>query len=61
MAEAKRFRAKGYSTTDWVYSGPKGFNYIFMFKTATKEEAVNKLKTAREAGVKDAWVQIMED
>jgi type IX secretion system PorP/SprF family membrane protein len=61
MAEAKRFRAKGYSTTDWVYSGPKGYNYIFMYKTATKEEAISKLKLAKEAGVKDAWVQIMED
>lgn len=61
IAEANRFKAKGYKTTDWVYSGPKGYNYIFMFKTTTKEEAVEKLKIAREAGVKDAWVQIMED
>ena len=57
MAEAKRFVEKGYKTTDWVYSGPKNFNYIFMFKIATKEEALEKLKIARDAGVKDAWIQ----
>ncbi len=57
MAEVQRFVAKGYKTTDWVYSGPKDYNYIFMFKCATKEEALEKLKVAKEAGVKDAWLQ----
>jgi type IX secretion system PorP/SprF family membrane protein len=57
IAEAQRFVAKGYKTTDWVYSGPKNYNYIFMFKSATKEEALEKLKVAKEAGVKDAWIQ----
>lgn len=56
-AETKRFIAKGYQTADWVYSGPSGFNYIFMFKCTTKEEALEKLKIARDAGVKDAWIQ----
>ncbi|MCX6295946.1 MAG: PorP/SprF family type IX secretion system membrane protein [Bacteroidetes bacterium] len=59
QAEAERFKAKGYKTTDWVYSGPKNFNYIFMYKCATKEEALEKLKLANEAGVKDAWLQQM--
>lgn len=61
MAEAKRFVDKGYKTTDWVYSGPKDFNYIFMFKLTTKEEALEKLKIARDAGVKDAWIQELTD
>jgi type IX secretion system PorP/SprF family membrane protein len=60
-AETKRFVAKGYQTTDWVYSGPKSYNYIFMFKTKTKEEAMEKLKVARDAGVKDAWIQEIDD
>lgn len=60
-AEAKRFVAKGYQTTDWVYSGPKNFNYIFMFKCTTKEEAMQKLKVAQNAGVKDAWLQELTD
>jgi hypothetical protein len=61
QAEAQRFVAKGYKTTDWVYSGPKNFNYIFMFKLKTKEEALEKLKIAREAGVNDAWIQELTD
>lgn len=60
-AETKRFVAKGYQTADWVYSGPKNFNYIFMFKCTTKEEAIEKLKIARDAGVKDAWLQELID
>lgn len=60
-AETKRFIAKGYQTADWVYSGPKNFNYIFMFKCTTKEEALEKLKIARDAGVKDAWLQELID
>ncbi|MDQ3047990.1 MAG: PorP/SprF family type IX secretion system membrane protein [Bacteroidota bacterium] len=61
QAEAQRFVARGYKTTDWVYSGPKNFNYIFMFKIKTKEEALEKLKVAKEAGVKDAWIQEITD
>ena len=57
VAEAQRFVDKGYKTTDWVYSGPKNYNYIFMFKVTTKEEALEKLKVAQAAGVKDAWIQ----
>jgi type IX secretion system PorP/SprF family membrane protein len=57
IAEAQRFVAKGYKTTDWVYSGPKSYNYIFMFKCSTKQEALDKLKVAKDAGVKDAWLQ----
>ncbi|MGZ4049577.1 MAG: PorP/SprF family type IX secretion system membrane protein, partial [Bacteroidia bacterium] len=57
VAEAQRFKDKGYKTTDWVYSGPKNYNYIFMFKTNTKAEALEKLKVAKDAGVKDAWIQ----
>ena len=60
-AETKRFREKGYQTSDWVYSGPKNFNYIFMFKCVTKEEALEKLKIANQAGVKDAWLQELID
>lgn len=60
-AETKRFIAKGYQTADWVYSGPKNFNYIFMFKCTTKEEAMEKLKIARDAGVSDAWIQELID
>jgi len=60
-AETKRFVAKGYQTVDWVYSGPKNFNYIFMFKCTTKEEAFQKLKIAKDAGVKDAWLQELID
>ncbi|MGZ4060512.1 MAG: hypothetical protein ACXVPU_15870, partial [Bacteroidia bacterium] len=54
---AQRFKDKGYKTTDWVYSGHKNYNYIFMFKTNTKAEALEKLKVAKDAGVKDAWIQ----
>ncbi|MFL5762828.1 MAG: type IX secretion system membrane protein PorP/SprF [Bacteroidia bacterium] len=61
VAEAQRFVARGYKTTDWVYSGPKNYNYIFMFKLKTKEEAMEKLKVARDAGVKDAWIQEITD
>jgi type IX secretion system PorP/SprF family membrane protein len=61
IAETQRFVARGYKTSDWVYSGPKNYNYIFMFKLKTKEEAMEKLKVAKDAGVKDAWIQEITD
>ncbi|MBL7882924.1 MAG: PorP/SprF family type IX secretion system membrane protein, partial [Bacteroidia bacterium] len=61
IAEAQRYKAKGYSTTDWVYSGPKGYNYIFMFKCQTKAEAIEKVKIAQQAGATDAWIQALTD
>lgn len=56
IAETQRFVEKGYSTTDWIYSGPENFNYIFMYKLDKLKDALKKVKTANEAGVKDAWI-----
>lgn len=56
QAEVKRLKGLGFSNTNWIYYEPKQFNYVFISKPSTKEEAMKKAGEARAAGIKDAWV-----
>lgn len=55
-AEVKRLKNLGFANTNWIYYEPKQFNYVFISKPSTKEEAMKKAGEARSAGIKDAWV-----
>lgn len=56
IAEMQRFRANGYQGSNWMYSEPRQFNYIYTNKMASKEEAIAKAKSLQSLGIKDAWV-----
>ncbi|MDF2437335.1 MAG: hypothetical protein K0Q95_1711 [Bacteroidota bacterium] len=59
-AEVKRLSGGGYKA-NWMYFSPKQFNYVYISKPATREEALTKAQAARNSGIKDAWVlQITE-
>lgn len=59
QAEVQRFIDRGYKKTNWVFFSPKQYNYVFVSRVNTKEEALKKVMEMRAAGVKDAWIQIL--
>jgi type IX secretion system PorP/SprF family membrane protein len=60
-AEVKRLKNSGFGNSSWLFSEKKQYNYVFISKPSTKEEAIKKAKEARAAGIKDAWVlQLVE-
>ncbi|MDP2385150.1 MAG: PorP/SprF family type IX secretion system membrane protein [Bacteroidota bacterium] len=59
-AEVKRFKSKGFASTGWMFSGSHQYNYVYIKKVNSKEEAMKTVKEAKSAGVNDAWVQILE-
>lgn len=60
IAEAKRYKEKGYSA-NWIFFGPKNYNYVYITKLKSKTDAVKKAKEMQSQGVKDAWVQLILD
>lgn len=54
-AETQLYVLKG-NITNWIYVGPDDLNYIFLYKCETKEQALEKLKTANKRDFKDAWL-----
>ena len=59
-AEVKRFKSKGFASTGWMFSGSHQYNYVYIKKANSKEEAMKTVKEAKNAGVNDAWIQILE-
>ncbi len=59
-AEVKRFKNKGFSSTGWMFSGAHQYNYVYIKKANSKEEAMKSVKDAKSAGINDAWIQILE-
>jgi len=58
--EVKRLISKGYKA-NWVFFESKQYNYVYIFKTSSKEEAIKKAKQVKAGEIKDAWVlQITE-
>lgn len=55
-AEAKRLTANGFGNTSRIFSEAKQYNYVFISKLSTKEEALKKAEEAKRAGIKDTWV-----
>ncbi|MGZ3866162.1 MAG: PorP/SprF family type IX secretion system membrane protein [Bacteroidia bacterium] len=56
IAEAKRFKERGFKSSNWLYSETKKFNYIFTFMTSSKKDAIMKAKQNQQSGITDAWV-----
>lgn len=61
QTEAKRFSASGFSAADVISAVAKQMNYVFVFNSGSKEEALKKATDARASGVKDAWVLQLVD
>ncbi len=57
VAESKRFHEKGFKTANWVYYNNKKFNYVYLERILSKEEALKHAKDIRATGIKDVWVQ----
>jgi len=58
--EAKRLKEKGFGTSGVIFSKSQNFNYVFVYKATTKEQALIEVKNAQNNGIKDAWIQIIE-
>jgi hypothetical protein len=59
QAEAARLNRSGFKGTNWVYFEPKQYNYVFLSRFKTKEEALKKVNEAKAAGISDAWIQVL--
>ena len=59
QAEAKRLASSGYKNANWVYFPGKQYNYVYLYRVNTKEEAVEKVKAAKAKGINDAWIQVL--
>ncbi|MCE3279135.1 MAG: putative rane protein [Bacteroidetes bacterium] len=55
-AEIPRLKSKGYPNSNRIFSESKQYNYVFIYRSATKAEAGKKAEAAKSAGIKDAWV-----
>jgi len=58
IAEAKRYVEKGYQA-NWIYFGPKKYNYVYVAKYLSKAVALKKAKEMQSLGIKDAWIQLI--
>lgn len=56
-AEVKRLLNKGYKETNWIYFEPRKFNYVYIKRVNTKEEALKQILNAKAAGYEDVWIQ----
>jgi type IX secretion system PorP/SprF family membrane protein len=58
IAEAKRYTERGYQA-NWIYFGPKKYNYVYVAKYLSKAVALKKAKEMQALGIKDAWIQLI--
>ena len=58
---AKKTKASGYREADFIYSVNDNYNYVYMFKSNSKKDAINKIEEAREKGSQEAWILILTD
>ena len=57
IAEAERFRKRGYKECNWVYSENTKHNYIFTNRVTSRHDAIRKVKEVqRTSGVPNAWI-----
>jgi type IX secretion system PorP/SprF family membrane protein len=57
--EAKRYASFGFPDADVMIDKTSKFHYVFIDKAANKDEALQKVKDAKESGVPDVWIQIL--
>lgn len=57
IAEAERFRKRGYKECNWLYSENTKHNYIFTNRVSSRQDAIRKVKEVqRTSGVANAWI-----
>ena len=56
MEEVKNFAKRGFKNGGWLFSESKQTNYVFVEKLDSKEEALEKVKSATTAGGSNVWV-----
>ncbi|MGQ0829001.1 MAG: PorP/SprF family type IX secretion system membrane protein [Bacteroidota bacterium] len=61
VAEAKRFVEHGHKNTSYIFHEEKQYNYVYIMKVNTREEAFEKVKEAKAAGISDLWVQVLTE
>jgi type IX secretion system PorP/SprF family membrane protein len=59
-AEVKRLINNGSKNANWIYSKPTSYNYVFVFRTNNKDEAIQQAKEARASGA-SVWIQRLAD
>ncbi|MBI4945375.1 MAG: PorP/SprF family type IX secretion system membrane protein [Bacteroidetes bacterium] len=59
QAEVKRLIIEGLKETNWIYFEPGDFNYVFIKRVDTKEEAFKQANNAKVAGYEDVWIQLI--
>ncbi|HET7819796.1 MAG TPA: PorP/SprF family type IX secretion system membrane protein [Bacteroidia bacterium] len=55
-SEVKRFREEGFKETNLFILKKTKFNYVYMKRVDTKNEALLHLNDAKKAGTPDAWI-----
>lgn len=58
--EAKRLRTTGYPESDWMYSKSQQYNYVYVKRFSTKDEAIAYIKNVRASVAPDAWIKAVE-
>lgn len=53
----QRLITKSYKATNWIYFEPTKFNYVFITRVDTKEEAFKQANNVKVAGYEDVWIQ----
>ncbi len=57
--EAKKYISFGFPDSEVIIDKLSKFNYVYIDRATTKEEAFKKVKDAKDAGVPDVWIQIL--
>ncbi len=57
--EVARFHSFGFPDAEVMIDKLSKFNYVFLYHVETKEEALKKVKEAKDAGVPEVWIQIL--
>jgi hypothetical protein len=57
LAAVKRLMKEGFKAANWIYFEPRKFNYVFIVRVNTKEEALKHIANAKAAGYKGVWIQ----
>lgn len=60
-AEVKNYIKKGYKDTDLIASESKKNNYVFVYKTSSKEEALQKAQELNGSDSSNAWILQLVD
>ena len=53
----QRLLNKGFKAANRIYFEPTKFNYVFIIRVNTKEEALKQIINAKVAGYEDVWIQ----